>query len=131
MNKKLKKYQDFINESVVSPKLSNIEISSFGKDDANDRSRYLYLRDEFKEDILILEESYGTKFSDLCIGNGDPDVDYNEMKSIMTGKGWDIETIKNLFSKESDKLCGYDFTKFITKDHPSLDDVCGYIDIYG
>ena len=52
-------------------------------------------------------------FSDMCKKDSNPEEDYNEMKSLMSKKGWDIQSIKNLFSNKVDKLCGYGIAKFV------------------
>ncbi len=144
MNNKVKKYKDFLNEASNSnQRLPGRLLPS------TDRQIYLTLRSEFKEDILDLEKFYITKFSNLCSGDHDPDKDYDELKSLMSKKGWDMESIKNLFSEKADSLCEYNFfdlsrsvaPKSLTKSsftnkqwevfqNPSLDEQNGYIDIY-
>jgi hypothetical protein len=52
-------------------------------------------------------------FSDMCKRELNPEEDYNEMKSLMDKKGWDMQSIKNLFSNKVDKLCGYGIAKFV------------------
>jgi hypothetical protein len=49
----------------------------------------------------------------MCKRNSDPEQDYNEMKSLMDKKGWDMQSIKNLFCDKVNKLCGYSLAKFV------------------
>jgi len=104
MNNKLKKYYDFLNEASKSEKLPARLLSSSSRED------YLKLRCYFHDAIDLVRLYYDTYFSNLCAGSGnDPDVDYLEMKNLLSRTGWTMESIKNLFSPEVDKVCKYNF----------------------
>jgi len=148
MKKKLKKYQDFLNEASTSEKLPTRVLP------VPHRETYLQLRVEFRDDLEGLSDYYDTKFSNLCQNrDNDPDEDYLEMKKLLARKGWTIESIKNLFSPEADKACKYNFfnlasgrssdelkTEFNNRTlksqfyqpfrEKSLDEISGYIDIF-
>jgi hypothetical protein len=49
----------------------------------------------------------------MCKKDSNPEEDYKELQSLMDKKGWDIQSIKNLFSNKVDKLCGYSIAKFV------------------
>jgi hypothetical protein len=49
----------------------------------------------------------------MCKKDSNPEEDYKELQSLMDKKGWDIQSIKNLFSNKVDKLCGYGIAKFV------------------
>jgi hypothetical protein len=46
-------------------------------------------------------------FSDMCKTNTNPEEEYKEMQNLMDRRGWDIQSIKNLFSAKVDEICGY------------------------
>jgi hypothetical protein len=49
----------------------------------------------------------------MCKKDSNPEEDYKELQSLMDKKGWDIQSIKNLFSNKVNKLCGYGIAKFV------------------
>jgi len=147
MNNKLKKYHDFLNESSKSEKLPNRLLPSKTRED------YLILRGDFRDTIEDITGYYDTYFSNLAQGSNDPDEDYNEIKKLISRKGWTIESIKNLFSPEVDKICKYNFFNLISGRssdefksemdnrtlksqlyqpfrEKSLDELSGYIDMF-
>lgn len=149
MKNRLKKYKDFIIESLSSEKLPSRVLPS------TDREDYLRLRSQFCEDVHDLGDFYSKYFSNLCSNSeADPDIDYLEMKKMISRKGWGIESIRNLFSTQADELCKYNFFDFISGTptvelkkevenrifkmqyyepifgSKSLDSVSGYIDIF-
>ena len=116
MKKNLKKYNDFINEEITAPpKLSDSYLKS--NLDRNNAEIFLILRSNFYDRIINMTDDLKPRsFSDMCKKDSNPEEDYNEMKSLMSKKGWDIQSIKNLFSNKVDKLCGYGIAKFVRGD---------------
>lgn len=116
MKKNLKKYNDFINEEITAPpKLSDSYLQS--NLDRNNAEIFLILRSNFYDRIINMTDDLKPRsFSDMCKKDSNPEEDYNEMKSLMSKKGWDIQSIKNLFSNKVDKLCGYGIAKFVRGD---------------
>jgi hypothetical protein len=113
MKRNLKKYNDFINEELTaSSKLSDSYLQSNLA--INNSEIFLILRSNFYDRIVNMTDDLSPRsFSDMCKKDSDPEEDYNEMKSLMDKKGWDIQSIKNLFSSKVDKLCGYSIAKFV------------------
>ena len=113
MKKNLKKYNDFINEEITAPpKLSDSYLKS--NLDRNNAEIFLILRSNFYDRIINMTDDLKPRsFSDMCKKDSNPEEDYNEMKSLMSKKGWDIQSIKNLFSNKVNKLCGYGIAKFV------------------
>jgi hypothetical protein len=107
-----KKYTEFINEELTAKeKLSDAELSSrvsgLGRKDSEEK--FLLLRYKFWDNIIDMTEDLRPRsFSDMCKRNTNPEEDYKEMQSLMDKKGWDIQSIKNLFSTQVDEICGYD-----------------------
>ena len=127
-----RKYSDFIKESYYRKSKVPQKVSDFIMEHRFTRDKMTVLRDEFTDDVLLLSEFYRTNFSDLCkkhnLTQSDLDLDYNNMQKLLDRKGWDFESIKNLFSKEVDKLCGDDIFGVIHKS--PMDVTNGYIDYY-
>jgi len=113
MKKNLKKYNDFINEELTAPpKLSDSYLKS--NLDRNNAEIFLILRSNFYDGIVnITDDLRPRSFSDMCKKDSNPEEDYKELQSLMDKKGWDIQSIKNLFSNKVDKLCGYGIAKFV------------------
>lgn len=113
MKKNLKKYNDFINEELTAhPKLSDSYLQS--NLDINNAEIFLILRSNFYDGVVSMTDDLSPRsFSDMCKKDSNPEEDYNEMKSLMSKKGWDMQSIKNLFSNKVDKLCGYGIAKFV------------------
>ena len=113
MKKNLKKYNDFINEELTAhPKLSDSYLQS--NLDRNNAEIFLILRSNFYDGVVSMTDDLSPRsFSDMCKKDSNPEEDYNEMKSLMSKKGWDMQSIKNLFSNKVDKLCGYGIAKFV------------------
>lgn len=134
MRNKLKKYNDFIKESVQVFDLDNnlivITESDVKKMIADNNSKDINeLRDTFTEDIdELTSDEYTGYFSDLCKKeNANPEHDYKNMQSeLETKKGWSFEMIKLMFSEEANKITGKDFFEWSTR----LDSKNGYCDIY-
>ena len=108
MKNNLKKYTEFINEELTAKeKLSNAELSSIeGRND--NVEKFLILRYKFWDNIIDMTEDLRPRsFSDMCKRNTNPEEDYKELQSLMDKKGWDIQSIKNLFSSQVDEICGY------------------------
>jgi len=116
MKNNLKKYTEFINEELTAKeKLSDDELSislatfsaSFAGRNDNEE-KFLILRYKFWDNIIDMTEDLRPRsFSDMCKGNTNPEEDYKELQSLMDKKGWDIQSIKNLFSPQVDEICGY------------------------
>lgn len=108
MKNNLKKYTEFINEELTAKeKLSNAELSSIeGRND--NVEKFLILRYKFWDNIIDMTEDLRPRsFSDMCKTNSNPEEDYKELQILMDRKGWDIQSIKNLFSPKVDEICGY------------------------
>lgn len=93
---KLSRYIDFINESVqVSQELINILI---------ERSR-------FCEELMELDYSrfdFTTNYSNMCKRRGrNPEDDFLRIQKHFDQKGFTLEKLKNIFSEENNKRCGY------------------------
>ena len=115
MKNNLKKYTEFINEELTAyPKLSDEELSqrlTGGSDSMigkNNEEKFLLLRYTFWSNIIDMTKDLRPRsFSDMCKTNSNPEEDYKEMQNLMDKKGWDIQSIKNLFSPKVDEICGY------------------------
>ena len=118
MKNNLKKYTEFINEELTAdPKLSDSELSSrvsgSGRKN-NNEEKLLLLRYKFWDNIIDMTENLRPRsFSDMCKRNSNPEEDYKELQSLMDKKGWDIQSIKNLFSPQVDEICGYGIGDFV------------------
>ena len=122
MKRNLKKYNDFINEELTaSEKLSNDQLvhslkrhAEVGSSKSSAHEMFLILRSNFYDRIVNMTDDLRPRyFSDMCKRNSNPEEDYKELQSLMDKKGWDIQSIKNLFSSEVDEICGYDIAKFV------------------
>ena len=122
MKRNLKKYNDFINEELTaSEKLSNDQLvhslkrhAEVGSSTSSAHEMFLILRSNFYDRIVNMTNDLRPRyFSDMCKRNSNPEEDYKELQSLMDKKGWDIQSIKNLFSSEVDEICGYDIAKFV------------------
>ena len=115
MKNNLKKYTEFINEELTAdPKLSDAELSqrlTGGSDSMigkNNEEKFLLLRYTFWGNIIDMTKDLRPRsFSDMCKRNTNPEEEYKEMQNLMDKKGWDIQSIKNLFSPKVDEICGY------------------------
>ena len=136
MKKNLKKYSDFLNESLVAkPKftkqeldtiISRIELKVPGK-----WSEKIYeLRDDFEESVEHMADFFPGWFSDMCKKTeANPEGDYQEMQKLLDKKGWNFESIKNLFSEEANKLVKKDFDTWFNS-YGKLDSKNGHCDVY-
>lgn len=113
MKKNLKKYNNFVNEELTAnPKLGDSYLQS--NLSINNSEIFLILRSNFYDGIVSMTDDLSPRsFSDMCKKDLTPEEDYNEMKSLMDKKGWDMQSIKNLFSDKVNKLCGYSIAKFV------------------
>jgi len=134
--KSLKRYSDFLNESLVAkPKftkqeldtiISRIDLKVPGK-----WSEKIYeLRDDFEESVESMANFFPGWFSDMCKNtDANPEGDYQEMQKLLDKKGWNFESIKNLFSEEANELVGKDFTGWFNS-YGRLDSLNGHCDVY-
>jgi len=136
MNKKLKNYNDFLNESLIAkPKLSkqsldSIVSKSILKVPGGGRENIEELRDDLSESIIDMADFFPGWFSDMCKKkDANPEVDYQEMQKLLNKKGWDFESIKNLFSEEANKLVDKDFMDWFNS-YGQLDKKNGHCDVY-
>ena len=121
MKNNLKKYTEFINEELTAdPKLSDDELSqrlTGGPDSVigkKNEEKFLFLRYTFWDNIIDMTEDIRPRsFSDMCKRNTNPEEDYKEMQNLMDRRGWDIQSIKNLFSTKVDEICGYGIGDFV------------------
>ena len=116
MKKNLKKYNDFINESLVAkPKLTKQELDTIIskillKVPGKWLDKIYELRDDFEESVESMASFFPGWFSDMCKKTeASPEGDYQEMQKLLDKKGWDFESIKNLFSEEANELVKKDF----------------------
>lgn len=133
-----KKYLDFLRESyyknreTISENLNKSRLDSIlSLEPRMSRSNFNELRGKFTDDVLSLSDFYKKSFSDLCKMDktkSDLDIDYYQMQKLLDNKGWNFESIKNLFSKEVNSICGDDIFGVIHKS--PLDSTNGYIDFY-
>jgi len=136
MKKNLKKYNDFINESLVAkPKLTKQEldyiISRIDLKVPGKWSEKIYeLRDDFEESVEHMADFFPGWFSDMCKNTeANPEGDYQEMQKLLDKKGWNFESIKNLFSEEANKLVTKDFAAWFNS-YGKLDSKNGHCDVY-
>lgn len=126
----IKRYRQFVNESIDDYFDYSVK-KSYTKDEIRD------FRDNWIEAIIeISEDNGGVSFSSLCKGSDDPEEDYKKFQKEMDSKGFTFDLIKEIFSKESDKLIGsnaYDGpdTDIFAEIHYSpLEEKNGEIDTY-
>ena len=136
MKKNLKKYNDFINESLIAkPKLTKqsldfiisrviLKVPGTGKETIQE------LRDDFEESVIAMSDFYPGWFSDMCKRkDANPEADYQEMQNLLNKKGWDFESIKNLFSEEANKLVDKDFDGWFNS-YGQIGSQNGHCDVY-
>ena len=134
--KSLKRYSDFLNESLVAkPKLTKQEldyiISRIGLKVPGKWSEKIYeLRDDFEESVENMAGFFPGWFSDMCKKtDANPEGDYQEMQKLLDKKGWNFESIKNLFSEEANELVKKDFAAWFNS-YGKLDSLNGHCDVY-
>lgn len=93
---KLRRYGQFINESVeITDDLINILIE----------------RGEFCEELMELDYSkfdFTASYSDMCKKEGrNPKADFLKIQKYFDEKGFTLEKLKDIFSEENNKRCGY------------------------
>jgi hypothetical protein len=125
MKSNIKKYKDFINESITNAKLTDIELERVIK--RSDKEFLSELRDDFNDSIMSTIS--GGSFSDMCKKKSDPDSDYREIQKDFDEIGWDFKSIKNLFSEEANKLIGVNFMDWFNSSG-QLGSNNGYCDVY-
>ncbi len=125
----IKRYRQFVNES-IEDYFDHSAKKSYTRDEIRD------LRDNWKEAILDVLGS-GPNFSTLCKReNQDPEEDYKEHQKEMDAKGFTFDVIKEIFSKEADKIVGKwakdsdDRDIFVELHQSSLEEINGDIDTY-
>ncbi len=125
MKNKLKRYNDFINESsFIQPKLDDSNLSNI------DRDTLLDLRTDFAESVLSMADELSGSFSDMCKKiNANPEGDYQEMQKELDNLGWNFESIKNLFSEQVNQTLNQDFFEWISSNH-YLESKNGHCDVY-
>lgn len=98
---KLRRYNHFINESV--------EIT-------NELVKILLDRGKFWQEILDLDRSLfniTSCYSDMCKRiSSNPEDDFKNIQAYLDKKGFNLEKIRELFSKENDIKCGYNLGEF-------------------
>jgi len=136
MKKNLKKYNDFINESLVAkPKLTKQELDTIVskiilKVPGNWKEKISELRDDFEESVINMADFFPGWFSDMCKRkDANPEGDYQEMQKLLDKKGWNFESIKNLFSEEANKLVDKDFTGWFNS-YGQIGSKNGHCDVY-
>jgi hypothetical protein len=136
MKKNLKKYNDFINESLVAkPKLTKQELDTIIsriqlKVPGKWSDKIYELRDDFEESVEQMSGFFPGYFSDMCKKTeANPEDDYQEMQKLLDKKGWNFESIKNLFSEEANELVKKDFATWFNS-YGKLDSLNGHCDVY-
>jgi hypothetical protein len=131
MNKKLKNYNDFLNESsVAKPKLSKQSLDYILKLPTDGRETIEELRYDLSESVIDMADFFPGWFSDMCKKkDANPEDDYQEMQNLLNKKGWNFESIKNLFSEEVNKLVDKDFIDWFNS-YGQLDRKNGHCDVY-
>ncbi len=136
IKKNLKRYSDFLNESLVAkPKLTKQEldyiISRINLKVPGKWSEKIYeLRDDFEESVESMANFFPGWFSDMCKNTkANPEGDYQEMQKLLDKRGWNFESIKNLFSEEANKLVKKDFAAWFNS-YGKLDSLNGHCDVY-
>jgi hypothetical protein len=134
--KSLKRYSDFLNESLVAkPKLTKQEldyiISRIQLKVPGKWAEKIYeLRDDFEESVEHMADFFPGYFSDMCKKvDASPEGDYQEMQKLLDKKGWNFESIKNLFSEEANELVKKDFATWFNS-YGRLDSLNGHCDVY-
>jgi len=125
----IKRYRQFVNESI--------------EDYFDHSSKKSYTVDEIKQlradwiDTILDVFSDGPNYSTLCKKEDqDPEEDYREHQRLMDEKGFTFDVIKEIFSKEADKLVGKyasdsgDKDIFVEIHQSPLDSQNGDIDTY-
>lgn len=123
MKNKLKRYNDFINESsIIQPKLDTPDL--INRDDLSD------LRIDFAESVLSMSDEFSGSYSDMCKKmDANPEGDYQEMQKELDDLGWNFESIKNLFSEKSNQTLSEDFFEWVSSNH-QLENKNGHCDVY-
>lgn len=98
---KLRRYSQFINESV--------EIT-------DDLINLLLKRSEFYEEIRDLDyKKFDLRYnySDLCkLEDRNPEMDFDKIQKHFDEIGFSLKELKELFSEENNKKCGYNLNDF-------------------
>ena len=98
---KLRRYGQFINESVeITDEVINI----------------LLERGKFWNELMELDYykvhskfDFTSNYSDMCKKDGrNPEMDFLKIQKYFDERGFTLEKLKDLFSEESNKKCGYD-----------------------
>lgn len=110
MKKMIKKYTQFIKENIENPSKQNL----------------MDLRLKFREKLDELVDLNpdtnaphgggigGTYFSSMCKWEGvDLEKDFKKLQDVVDKHGFPLETIKELFSKSANDICGQTFQDFI------------------
>lgn len=106
---KLRRYNQFINESVeVTDEVIDLLIE----------------RGEFWEELMELDYSkfdFAYSYSDMCKRKGrNPESDFGKIQKHFDEKGFNLYKLKNIFSEESNKNCGYNLYDLYTGDRSVL-----------
>ena len=125
----IKRYRQFVNESIEDYFDHSVK-KSYTRDEITQ------LRDDWKEAIFDVL-GRGPNFSSLCKRESqDPEEDYKEHQKEMDAKGSTFDVIKEIFSKEADKIVGKwasdsdDKDIFVELHQSSLEEINGDIDTY-
>ena len=110
MKRNIKKYTQFIRENIENPSKQNL----------------MNLRLKFREKLDELVDLNpdtnaphgggigGTYFSSMCTWEEvDLEEDFKKLQDVVDKHGFPLETIKELFSKSADDICGQTFQDFI------------------
>lgn len=106
---KLRRYGQFIKESVeVTDGLINLLVE----------------RVKFWNELMELDYSrfdFTYSYSDMCKRRGrNPEMDFEKIQKYLDEKGFTIEKLKNLFSEDNNRKCGYDIYELYTGDRSVL-----------
>jgi hypothetical protein len=105
---KLRRYNQFIKESVeITDDVINILVER-----ATLHNEILELIEAVWEGLINV--NFTNSYSDMCKKKSNPESDWIEIQNYLDKKGFTLEKIKDLFSEENNKKCGYNIYDFFT-----------------
>lgn len=126
---KIKKYLQFIKESIEIPSPENLmEL----------RLKFREVLDELADLSYDKDGIGGHYFSTMCKReNVDLEADFKKLQNNVDKKGFTLEVIKGLFGPEVDKICKQDFSDFVSNEgfpnneyREPIDEKSGMVDYY-
>jgi hypothetical protein len=111
---KIKKYTSFLKESITEESAKKI---------IEERKQFVEMVSELEGKEFDLPNF----FSDFCKKDNDPDSDFQKIQQHFDKRGFTLERIKSLFSKEMDRSLGQNLADIYLE---SLDSINGVVDVY-